>query len=389
MTTGTRQYEDEQYEDRQYEDGQYEDGHKQYRDRQYDDNSKQEGTIQGTPNVGLLDISIDELKLDLTRNAQNAYRANQIMEWVYKGVASFDDMTNLPLSLRKWLAANYRFPSVEITRKLISESDNTIKYAMLLHDGNILETVLMRYKHGNSVCVSSQVGCKMGCTFCASSGIGFCRNLSIGEIVNQVLAVSNDTGERVSNVVFMGIGEPLDNIENVIAAIKILNDPKGLNIGMRHISLSTCGIIPGIERLAKEKFTITLSVSLHAPNDIIRRQLMPIAGRYTFGDLLESCRKYADITGRRITVEYAMISSLNDRPIHADELARQLGKGLWHVNLIPLNEIPGNKFKASSRENIFKFKDRLETKGIGATIRRSLGDDISASCGQLRRSMMT
>ena len=299
-------------------------------------------------------------------------------------VKSFDEMTNLSLELREKLKNNYTICNYNILKKLES-SDGTKKYLFDILDGNIIESVLMEYHYGKSVCVSSQVGCKMGCKFCASTGIPFVRNLTAGEIVEQILAIEQDTGDKISNIVFMGIGEPLDNYDNVIKAIRILNNPKGLGIGARHISVSTSGLVPRIYDLAKENIQCTLSVSLHASNNEKRSSMMPVNNRYSVEELIKACKDYIAMTNKRISFEYALAKDNNDNMQDAKELANLLKGMLCHVNLIPINKIENGKFTKSSNENIIKFRDYLNDHGIVATIRRELGSDIEAACGQLRR----
>lgn len=331
------------------------------------------------------DYDLQDLKEELVSIGEKPFRAEQIFKWLYQDkVKSFDDMTNLSLDLREKLKQNYTICNYEILRKQ-EASDGTKKYLFDILDGNAIETVLMEYHHGKSICVSSQVGCKMGCKFCASTGIPFCRNLTAGEIVEQILAVEQDTGDRISNVVFMGIGEPLDNYDNVIKAIRILNNPKGLNIGARHISVSTSGLVPKIYDLAKENIQCTLSVSLHATNDEKRSSMMPVNNRYNISELMKACKDYIAITNKRISFEYALAKDNNDNLEDAKALVELLKGMLCHVNLIPINKIENGKFSKSSNENIIKFRDYLNDHGIVATIRRELGSDIDAACGQLRR----
>ncbi len=331
------------------------------------------------------DYDLEDLKQELIELGEKAFRAEQIFKWLYVDkVKSFDEMTNLSLELREKLKANYNICNFKILKKLES-SDGTKKYLFDILDGNAIESVLMQYHYGKSICVSSQVGCKMGCKFCASTGIPFIRNLSSGEIVEQILAVEQDIGEKISNVVFMGIGEPLDNYNNVIKAIRILNNQKGLNIGARHISVSTSGIVPRIYDLAKENIQCTLSVSLHASNDETRSSMMPINNRYNIEELMKACKDYIKITNKRISFEYALARDNNDNLKDAKELVNLLKGMLCHVNLIPINKIENGKFTKSSNENIIKFRDYLNDHGIVATIRRKLGSDIDAACGQLRR----
>ena len=331
------------------------------------------------------DYDLEDLKQELIGLGEKAFRAEQIFKWLYVDkVKSFDEMTNLSLELREKLKQNYNICNYNILKKLES-ADGTKKYLFDILDGNAIESVLMQYHYGKSICVSSQVGCKMGCKFCASTGIPFIRNLSSGEIVEQILAVEQDIGEKISNVVFMGIGEPLDNYDNVIKAIRILNNQKGLNIGARHISVSTSGIVPRIYDLAKENIQCTLSVSLHASNDETRSSMMPINNRYNIEELMKACKDYIKITNKRISFEYALARDNNDNLDDAKMLVKLLKGMLCHVNLIPINKIENGKFTKSSNENIIKFRDYLNDHGIVATIRRELGSDIDAACGQLRR----
>lgn len=331
------------------------------------------------------DYDLEDLKQELTSIGEKGFRAEQIFKWLYQEkVKSFDEMTNLSLELREKLKNNYTICNYNILKKLES-SDGTKKYLFDILDGNIIESVLMEYHYGKSVCVSSQVGCKMGCKFCASTGIPFVRNLTAGEIVEQILAIEQDTGEKISNIVFMGIGEPLDNYDNVIKAIRILNNPKGLGIGARHISVSTSGLVPRIYDLAKENIQCTLSVSLHASNNEKRSNMMPVNNRYSVEELIKACKDYIAVTNKRISFEYALAKDNNDNMQDAKELANLLKGMLCHVNLIPINKIENGKFTKSSNENIIKFRDYLNDHGIVATIRRELGSDIEAACGQLRR----
>ena len=293
-------------------------------------------------------------------------------------------MTNLSIELREVLNKNYTMCNFEILKKQES-SDGTKKYLFDVLDGNAIETVLMEYHHGKTICVSSQIGCKMGCKFCASTGINFIRSLTSGEIVEQILAVEQDIGENISNIVFMGIGEPLDNYDNVINAIRILNNPKGLNIGARHISISTSGLVPKIYDLANENIQCTLSISLHATNNEKRSSMMPVNNAYPIEELIKACKEYLKITNRRISFEYALAKDNNDNLEDAKELVKLLKGMLCHVNLIPINKIENGAYSKSSNENILKFRDYLNDHGIVATVRRELGSDIDAACGQLRR----
>lgn len=331
------------------------------------------------------DYNLDSLKQELIDLGEKPFRAEQIFKWLYEEkVKSFDEMTNLSLELRKKLQENYTICNFNILKKQEAK-DGTIKYLFDVLDGNAIETVLMSYHHGYSICVSSQIGCKMGCKFCASTGIKFIRSLTSGEIVEQILAVEQDTGIRISNVVFMGIGEPLDNYENVVNAIRIINHPKGLNIGARHISISTSGLVPNIYQLAEENIQCTLSISLHATNNEKRSAMMPVNNRYPIEELMQACKDYIAKTNRRISFEYALAKDNNDNLEDAKQLVKLLHGMLCHVNLIPINKIENGSFTKSSNENIMKFRDYLNDHGIVATIRRELGSDIDAACGQLRR----
>ncbi len=331
------------------------------------------------------DYNLEELKEELISLGEKKYRAEQIFKWIYvEKVKEFDDMTNLSLELREKLKANYTMCNYEILRKQES-LDGTKKYLFDVLDGNAIETVLMQYHHGKTICVSSQIGCKMGCKFCASTGIKFERNLTAGEIVEQILAVEQDIGDKISNIVFMGIGEPFDNYDNVMQAIRIINNQKGLNIGARHISISTSGLVPRIYDFANEDLQCTLSISLHATNNEKRSSMMPINNRYSIEKLMQACKDYIAKTNKRISFEYALAKDNNDNLEDAKELVKLLKGMLCHVNLIPINKIENGKFTKSTNENIIKFRDYLNDNGIVATIRRELGSDIDAACGQLRR----
>ena len=335
--------------------------------------------------IDLRSLPLEELTEQLKTRGYPAFRAKQIREWLDRGVTNFDDMTNLPKDLRQTLNELYTVPGVKILRKLVSSIDGTVKYLFELDDGETVESVLMQYKHGWSQCLSTQVGCKMGCTFCATGMGGFIRNLSAAEMIGQIEAAQQDTGVRVSSIVLMGMGEPLDNYEQVVRFLRMLSEEGGVHIGMRHISLSTCGVVPGIYRLMEERIPLTLSISLHAPNDEIRSRSMPVNRRWPIDELLRACRDYIDATGRRISFEYAMIDGVNDSDAHAAELAERLRGMLCHVNLIPVNAVDGKAQRRSSRDRIRSFMNVLEKKGINVTVRRTLGSDINASCGQLRR----
>ena len=331
------------------------------------------------------DYDLEQLKQELTNIGEKPFRAEQIFKWLYvEKVHSFDEMTNLSLELREKLKQNYDMCNYSIVRKLESK-DGTKKYLFGLSDGNAIESVLMQYHFGKTVCVSSQIGCKMGCKFCASTGIAFVRSLISGEIVEQIIAIEQDIGEKISNVVFMGIGEPFDNYDNVMNAIKILNNQKGLNIGARHISISTSGIVPKIYQFADENVQCTLSISLHSANNETRSSMMPVNNAYNIQELIKACKYYISKTNKRISFEYALAKDNNDNQKAADELVDLLHGMLCHVNLIPINKIENGKYIKSSNENIIKFRDYLNSKGITATIRRELGSDIDAACGQLRR----
>ena len=315
-----------------------------------------------------------------------AFRAKQVFCWLHKGARSFDEMSNLSKSLRETLSARCCIDVPTVERKQVSELDGTIKYLWRLPDGNCIETVLMRYKHGNTVCISCQVGCRMGCAFCASTLGGKVRDLRPSEMLDQVLFTQLDSGETISNIVLMGIGEPLDNFDTVLRFLELVNSPDGLNIGMRHISLSTCGLAEKIDKLAQYKLQLTLSVSLHAPDDETRSNIMPVNRSVGVERLMKACHDYFAVTGRRISFEYAMIDGVNDSDAQADLLARHVRGMSAHVNLIPLNHVEESPLKPSRR--VKEFQRRLEEQGITVTVRRRLGSDIDASCGQLRRKAM-
>lgn len=330
--------------------------------------------------------TLPELTDFLKSMGQPAFRGKQVFTWLHRGVRSFEEMTNLPKALRDQLAENCVITAPTVARKQVSALDGTRKYLWELSDGNCIETVLMQYHHGNTVCISSQVGCRMGCAFCASTIAGKVRDLTPSEMLDQVLFTQLDSGLEISNIVLMGIGEPMDNLDNVLRFLELVNHPDGLNIGMRHISLSTCGVIPGIRRLAELGLQLTLSVSLHAPDSETRSKIMPVNRAYDVEQLFEACHDYFQKTGRRISFEYAMIDGVNDHDWQADLIAQKLRGMPGHVNLIPLNDVAESPFKPSRR--IEAFQKRLESHHITATVRRSLGGDIDASCGQLRRKAM-
>jgi len=331
------------------------------------------------------DYNLDELKNLMIELGEKPYRAEQIFKWIFvENVTSFDDMTNLSLELRQKLKDNFDLHIFKILQKQESK-DGTKKYLFDVLDGNAIESVLMEYKHGFTICVSSQIGCKMGCKFCASTGVKFARSLTSGEIVEQLLAIQRDQNIKISNLVFMGIGEPLDNYDNVVNAIHILNNQKGINMGARHISISTSGLVPKIYKLADENLQCTLSISLHSANDKKRSEMMPVNNTYNIEELMKACKYYIERTNKRISFEYALAKDNNDNLGDAKELVKLLKGVLCHVNLIPINKIENGNYSKSTNENILKFRDYLNEKGIVATIRRELGSDIDAACGQLRK----
>ena len=335
--------------------------------------------------MNLKSMTLPELTAVIKELGQPVFRGKQVYTWLHKGVRSYDEMTNLPKNLRDTLTEKYPIYAPKVVRKQESQRDGTIKYLWELADGNCVETVLMRYNYGNTVCISTEVGCRMGCAFCASTIGGLVRRLEPYEMLDEVLFTQIDSGLPVSRVVLMGIGEPLDNFDNVMRFLELVNSQDGMNISMRHISLSTCGLVPKIDELAKRKLQISLAISLHGPNDAIRDKIMPVNKAYPSEELLQACRRYFDATGRRIHFEYAMIDGVNDSVADAKELLRRL-KGLpAHFNLIPLNHVEESPLKPSSKAAVAAFQKTLEDGGITATVRRTLGGDIDASCGQLRR----
>lgn len=336
--------------------------------------------------VDIKSLTSAELKEFLTENGFKAFRAKQALDWLKKGVTTFDEMKNIPSDLKEFLKTRCYISVAYIEKKLKSRYDKTVKYLFALSGGEYVESVVMSYKHGWSMCISTQVGCKMGCTFCATGKSGFSRDLTASEMLAQIEAAQRDLDIRISNVVLMGMGEPLDNFDNVVKFLNLVTSEQSLNIGARHITLSTCGIVPKIYELAKLKLQINLAVSLHAPNDEIRRQTMPVAKAYPMDMLLKACRDYFDTTGRRVTFEYALISGVNDSDENAQELAKKL-KGLnCHVNLIPVNSVEGTGYSKSDIKRQQSFTDILIKSGTAATVRRTLGSDINASCGQLKRN---
>lgn len=330
--------------------------------------------------------TLPELREELGELGLPKYRAEQVYRWLHRGVTDFSQMSDLSKVLREELSQKYDIYYAQVERKQVSK-DGTVKYLFRLPDGEYVESVLMHYHHGSSICISTQVGCKMNCSFCATGKSGFSRNLAASEILSQVQAASLDAGERISHIVLMGMGEPLDNYENVLRFLELVTSPEGLNIGMRHISLSTCGLVDRIYDLADKRLQLTLSISLHAPNDEIRSRTMPVNKRWNMEELLRACKYYSDKTGRRISFEYAMISGVNDMDWCAKELAGRLRGILAHVNLIPVNDVTGTGYKKSGLDRQKRFVALLEERGVTATVRRTLGSDIDASCGQLRRKV--
>ncbi len=339
-----------------------------------------------TDKTDIKSLSIQELRAQFAALGEPAFRAGQVFSWLHqKRAQSFDEMTNLSKSLRGALAEHFYIPYITIKQRLVSAIDGTVKYLYELEDGETVEAVFMRYHHGNSLCISTQVGCRMGCTFCASTLGGCVRNLTAAEMLCEIHAAEQDTQEKVSSLVLMGIGEPLDNYDNVVRFLQLLSDENGMNMSTRHVSLSTCGLVPRIYDLAEHRFGLTLSVSLHAPNDEIRGRTMPVNRRYPIDELLTACRHYTQATSRRISFEYALIDGVNDSEQNASELAKRLKGMLCHVNLIPVNPVTERDFRASTRDAIRRFTTVLEHAGIVVTVRRTLGVDINAACGQLRR----
>ncbi len=326
-----------------------------------------------------------ELENDFSELGLPRFRVKQVFSWLHRGVTDFSQMTNLSNDLRAQLAQRYSITAPEIARKQVSQKDGTIKYLWRLGDGNCVESVVMRYHHGNTICISSEVGCPMGCKFCASTLGGLVRRLTASEMLDQVLFAGIDSELEISNIVLMGIGEPLDNLDNVLRFLELVNDPDGLNIGMRHISLSTCGIVPKILELAEKKLQLTLSVSLHSPDDAHRSEIMPVNNRWNVDTLLAACRTYFEKTGRRVSFEYTMIQGVSDSPQQANLLAKKLQGMAAHVNLIPLNRVAESGLKTSTKQAVAAFQQILQEHGVTATVRRTLGSDIDASCGQLRR----
>jgi 23S rRNA (adenine2503-C2)-methyltransferase len=336
--------------------------------------------------INILDYDLKKLKKWMKENNESEFRAKQVFDWIYKGIFEFHHMKNLPGNVIEKLNKYFYVGIPEIVKKYESGDKDTCKFLLKYMDGNVIETVVMHYKHGDSICVSTQFGCRMGCTFCASTVNGMVRNMTSGEILAQILVAQKNIGVRISNVVLMGSGEPLDNFENVTGFLDLVNSEYGLNIGQRHITLSTCGIVPRIFELADLNYQITLAISLHAPNDTLRREMMPIANKYSINEILDGCRYYINNTNRRITFEYALVGGKNDSRENAAELSNLLKGLLCHVNLIPVNSVTENKFSKPAQVSINLFRSILEAKGIETTVRKEMGSDINAACGQLRRS---
>ncbi len=332
-------------------------------------------------------LTLTELTEEIVKMGEAKFRAKQIYEWLHKKqVGSFAEMSNISTSFQQRLDSSFYINSINIVKKLVSKLDNTVKYLYQLRDGEFVECVLMDYHHGTSICISSQVGCKMGCTFCASTIAGFVRNLTPSEMLDEIYTAAKDSGRKIASVVMMGIGEPLDNYENVLRFLELLSDENGINLSLRHVSLSTCGLVERIYDLAERRLGLTLSVSLHAPNNTLRSRTMPVNRKYSVEELLEACRYYAKTTHRRISFEYALIRGVNDSEACAKELASRLRGMLCHVNLIPVNEVTETSYSATGKNDVYRFQKLLIAHGINATVRRTLGADIQAACGQLRRT---
>ncbi|MBU3214142.1 23S rRNA (adenine(2503)-C(2))-methyltransferase RlmN [Clostridium estertheticum] len=336
--------------------------------------------------INILDMDLEELKQWMKSNGESKFRAKQVFDWIYKDIWEFENMNNIPQSVREKLQTNFYIGIPRIIEEYTSKHNDTRKYLFELGDGNLIECVVMKYKHGNSICISTQVGCRMGCKFCASTIGGMIRNITPGEMLAQILKSQQLIRERISNVVLMGSGEPFDNFDNVMKFLEIVNSENGLNIGQRHITISTCGIVPKIKEFADFNMQTTLAISLHAPSDEIRVKSMPIANKYSIAEIIDVSKYYIDKTNRRITFEYALVKGLNDSKQDAEKLSALLKDMLCHVNLIPVNEIKENELKRSSNDDVVEFKRVLEVNNIQTTIRREMGLDINAACGQLRRS---
>ncbi|MFT5872252.1 MAG: 23S rRNA (adenine2503-C2)-methyltransferase [Clostridium sp.] len=336
--------------------------------------------------INILDLNLEELKKWMKSNGESEFRAKQVTDWIYKDIWEFENMNNIPLSIKEKLQSNFYIGIPKLIEEYSSKLNDTRKYLFALNDGNLIECVVMKYKHGNSICISTQVGCRMGCKFCASTIGGMIRNLTPGEMLSQIMKSQHLINERISNVVLMGSGEPFDNFENVLKFLEIVNSVSGLNIGQRHITISTCGIVPKIKEFADINMQTTLAISLHAPTDEIRIKSMPIANKYSIAEIIDASKYYINKTNRRITFEYALVKDLNDSTRDAQKLSALLAGMLCHVNLIPVNEIKENGLKRSSNNDVAEFKRVLETNNIQTTVRREMGLDINAACGQLRRS---
>lgn len=336
--------------------------------------------------IDLISLNIEQIKEAISSIGEKAFRAKQIFNWIHqKHVTSFDDMSNISKELREKLKQNFKLSGLQLIQKFNSDIDNTSKYLFETEDNNIIESVLMRYSYGNAVCISTQIGCRMGCSFCASTVDGLERNLTAGEMLAQIYEIQKDIKQRISNVVMMGSGEPLDNFDNSIKFLELVNSKDGIEIGQRHITLSTCGLVDKIYKLEEKKLQITLAISLHAPNDEIRKQTMPIANKYSIEEVINAAKHYAQNTKRRVTFEYALINGINDSEDSARELSRRLKGSLCHVNLIPINDVKERNYKRSSEEHIKAFADIIKSCNVDVTIRRKLGSDINAACGQLRK----
>lgn len=336
----------------------------------------------------ILNYSLEELSNWMKENKESTFRAKQVFSWIYKGIYKFEDMKNLPKATIEKLNNSFSIEMPKIVHKYESKLDKTTKFLFAFSDGNVIESVVMKYKHGNSICISTQIGCRMGCKFCASTLEGRIRNLTAGEMLSEVILAQETIGERISNIVLMGSGEPLDNFDNVTKFIELVNSDYGLNIGQRHITLSTCGLVPKIYELADKGYSITLAISLHASNDERRKEIMPIARKYSIAEILKSCDYYVEKTKRRITFEYSLVSGINDSVDDAVELSQLLKGRLCHVNLIPVNEIKENTLKRPSKKTIEEFERTLNKYKIEVTVRREMGSDIDAACGQLRRKYL-
>ncbi|MBU3189203.1 23S rRNA (adenine(2503)-C(2))-methyltransferase RlmN [Clostridium bowmanii] len=336
--------------------------------------------------INILDLNLVELKQWMKSNGESEFRAKQVSDWIYKDIWKFENMNNIPQTVKEKLQDNFYIGVPELISEHTSKLNDTRKYLFALNDGNLIECVVMKYKHGNSICISTQVGCRMGCKFCASTIGGMIRNLTSGEMLSQIMKSQQLIGERISNVVLMGSGEPFDNFENVMKFLEVVNSENGLNIGQRHITISTCGIVPKIKEFADFQLQTTLAISLHAATDEIRMVSMPIANKYSIAEIIDACKYYINKTNRRVTFEYALVKDLNDSKRDAEKLSVLLNDMLCHVNLIPINEIEENELKRSPNDSVNEFKRVLESNNIQTTIRREMGLDINAACGQLRRS---